>query len=478
MGIFANIFPEISVLLLALMMIFVKLIGSVKSAKVYGWLSVVWLAATSVLMVVFPAQGMLTWGQLYYVDRYATFFKIIILITAMLVHLAAISYVDRLGYYQAEFFAVLNFALLGMMIFSAAGDFTTLYIGLELMTISFIILICFLRKDNLSTEAGMKYLILSAMSSAVMLFGMSIIYGFYGTTVFAHISKAAHISIDSPYFIVGLLFLLSGFAFKVSAVPFHMWAPDIYQAAPTPVAGFLAVGSKAAALALLTRLLLILFPAYHELWAPLLVAFALLSVIFGNLVAIPQKDVKRMLAYSSIAQIGYLLLGILAASHLGVMAMMYYITAYVFANTGAFIAVGVWEEKTGSTWRDDYPGMSKRSPFLAAAFFVFLVSLGGLPPMAGFIGKFLLFTATIDAGYLLVALIALLMSMVSVYYYFRVVRSMYITTPKEDADMHHVRIPSGAFVALVLCVAMTVVMGLFFGPIMDLSMLDARSLFM
>lgn len=478
MGFFANIFPELSVVVLAILLIILKLVTGCRQGKVYGYLSIAWLAATIVIMLLNPPEGVLTWGRMLYIDSYATYFRVIILISAILVQLASISYVDKLGYRKAEFFALLNFCLLGMMVFAAAGDLITMYLGLEVMTMSFIVLIAFVHYDNLATEGGMKYLILSAMSSAVMLFGMSVVYGYFGTTIFADMVAGQGISAQSPFLMMGILMIVSGFAFKISAVPFHMWAPDIYQAAPTPVAGFLAVGSKAAALALLARVLLILFPDYQEMWAPVLVALALLSVIFGNLVAIVQKDVKRMLAYSSIAQVGYLLLGILAASHFGVMAMMYYITAYVFANTGAFIVVSALEEKLDSTWRDDYIGMSSRAPFLAAAMFVFLVSLGGLPPMGGFIGKFLLFTATIQAEYLLVALIALLMSMISVYYYFLVVKAMYVTKPAEDADLKHVSMSKGILVALVVCVVMSLVLGLVFGPAVDLSMTDASSLFM
>lgn len=478
MSILQNILPEISCFTLGMVLIVLKLISKNRTPALYGGLSILWLAATAVLSVLFRNDGgNLSWGGMYFTDTYALFFKVMILGTALLILLASLSYAERFGNHVPEFFAMLVFATLGMIIFSAAADLTVLYLGLELMTFSFIILICFLQGDNLATEAGMKYLLLSAMSSAVMLFGLSLLYGFFGSTMFIDMAQMADQPLGHPLFITGLIFLLSGFAFKVSAVPFHMWAPDIYQGAPTPVAGYLAVGSKAAALALLARVLLTLFPAYQDIWGPILVAFVLLSVIFGNLVAIVQKDVKRMLAYSAIAQVGYLLLGILVASQMGIMAMMYYLAAYVFANTGAFIVASAWEEKVASTWRDDYIGMSKRAPLLAAGMFVFLVSLGGLPPMAGFIGKFLLFTATIDAGYYAVAVIALLMSMVSVYYYFQVIRAMYITKPAEGAELTHLSSAGGLKIAIIVCMVMSVVMGLFFGPIMTLILHVSQSPF-
>lgn len=472
------ILPEVSCFALGLILIVLKLVTKSRNPSFYGGLSIVWLGATALIAGLSGhTEANLSWGGMYFVDTYALFFKVLILITAVLILLASISYAARFGNYVPEFFAMLVFATLGMIIFSSAADLTVLYLGLELMTFSFIILICFLSGDNLATEAGMKYLLLSAMSSAVMLFGLSLLYGFFGSTLFVDMAQLASNPMAHPLFVIGILFLLSGFAFKVSAVPFHMWAPDIYQGAPTPVAGFLAVGSKAAALALLARMLLTIFPAYHSIWGPILVAFVLLSVIFGNLVAIVQKDVKRMLAYSAIAQVGYLLLGILVASQMGIMAMMYYLAAYVFANTGAFIIASVWEEHCQSTWRDDYIGLSKRAPLLAAGMFVFLVSLGGLPPMAGFVGKFLLFTATIDAGYYAVAVIALLMSMVSVYYYFQVIRAMYVTPTPEGADLSHIGSPMPAKIAIIVCMLMSVIMGLFFGPIMTLILHVSQSPF-
>lgn len=474
MEIFAVLLPEISVVLLGLALIIAKLLFKNVGFKGYGWMSVTWLSVTLALMIAFVPESTFSWGGLYFVDAFAHYFKMLLIVSAILVCLASISYVNKAGYYHAEYFALLIFALLGMMAFASAGDLITAYIGLELMTLSLVVLIAFARGNNLSTEASIKYLLLSALSSAVMLFGMSLIYGYTGTTIFAEMAPVAGFMVAEPLYVIGLIFLLAGFAFKISAVPFHMWAPDIYQGAPTPIAGFMAVGSKAASLALLSRLFLNIFADYSATWMPILVAMALLSMFFGNIAAIPQKDVKRMLAYSSIAQVGYLLLGIVAAIPLGTYALIFYVTAYTFANLGAFIVVGAVEEETGSTHMDAYPGLSRRAPFLAAAMFVFMVSLGGLPPMAGFVGKFFLFTSAIDAGFLWLAVIGLILSMISVYYYFTVVRMMYFTEEK-DPSLPKFKLAGSHLLALVVCVTLTVILGIFFRPLSDLAMVAAAS---
>lgn len=474
MELFAVLLPEVSVALLGLALIISKLLFGAARFKGYGWMSVVWLLLTLLLMVAYPPAGTFTWGGLYFVDAYAQYFKMLLIVCGILVSLGSISFVRKQGHHHAEYFALLVFSLLGMMVFASSGDLITMYIGLELMTISLVVLIAFVRHNNLSTEAALKYLLLSSMSSAVMLFGMSLIYGFTGTTVFAEMVSYADLMLTEPLYMVAIVFVLSGFAFKISSVPFHMWAPDIYQGAPTPIAGFMAVGSKAASLALLSRLVLNIFTDYADIWTPILIAMALLSVLFGNLVAIPQRDIKRMLGYSSIAQVGYLLLGVIAASEMGTSALIFYVTAYTFANVGAFIAAGAVEESTGSTSIADYPGLSRRAPFLAATLFICLISLGGLPPMGGFIGKFFLFTAAIDAGYLWLAMIGLFMSMISVYYYFSVVRAMYVT-PEIHTDAPKIHFSPSNMIALLICAVLTIVLGLFFRPLSDMAMLAAQS---
>lgn len=461
------IFMELSVFCLGFVILLIKLLAKKDAAIPYSWISAVWFAATAVIGLVTKNNLNVTFEGVYFTDGYSLFFKLLILVCAALVALSSHEYIRRLGYREAEYYALLAFTTLGMMVFAAAGDFVTLYVGLEVMTMAFIVLIGFVQGNNLSTEAAFKYLILSALSSAVMLYGMGILYGVTGTTVFMELAQFVNQFSHVLLVVMGLLFFLAGFAYKLSAVPFHMWAPDIYQGAPTPVAGFLAVGSKVATLGVLCRVLFNCFADFAQSWLPIVLAFAMLSIIFGNLVAIPQRNIKRMLAYSSIAQVGYLLLAVAAVSWPGIRAMEFYATAYALANLGAFIAATSVELRTGITDMNEYAGMHDRSPLISAALFTFMVSLGGLPLMAGFVGKFLIFTAAVARGYLILAVIALLFSMISVYYYFSLIRKCYFAPVIEGSDQSKIVSPAGIKISLWVCMILSVALGVFFNPVVE-----------
>lgn len=458
---------ELLVFCLGLILLLAKLVTKKDAPVPYNEITIGGLAVAGVIGWIFKPELSVVFGGMYYTDNYSLFFKELIVICAILICLASREFVERKGLNEPEYYMLISFATLGMMNITSAGDLVTLFVGIELMTMSFIVLIGFDRHNALATEAGLKYLVLSALSSAVMLYGMSLIYGFMGTTVFLEMSQNIHLFSESALMVMGLIFFLSGFAYKFSAVPFHMWAPDIYQGAPTPIAGFLAVGAKVATLGVFCRLLFNFFPYYADSWLPIVMALAMLSIIFGNLVAIPQRDIKRMLAYSSIAQIGYLLFGVASATTFGIVAICFYVAAYAFANLGAFIAATQVELATGSTDMKKYVGMSKRSPLIAAALFIFMISLGGLPPTGGFIGKFMIFTSGIQAGYLVLAIVALLFSMVSVYYYLRLVRECYFAPIPEEADMEAIKCPWGIKLALVFCMVVSIAMGIFFNPMVE-----------
>ena len=369
------ILMDLLVFCLGLILLLAKLVTK-KDAKVpYNEITIVGLVIVGLAGWFNKPPVPVVFSGMYYTDNYSLFFKELIVVCAILICLASREFVDRKGLNEPEYYMLVSFATLGMMNFTAAGDLVTLFVGIELMTMSFIVLIGFDRHNALATEAGLKYLVLSALSSAVMLYGMSLIYGFTETTIFVEMSQNIHLFSESPMMVMGLIFFLSGFAYKFSAVPFHMWAPDIYQGAPTPIAGFLAVGAKVATLGVFCRLLFNFFPYYAQSWLPIVLALAMLSIIFGNLVAIPQRDIKRMLAYSSIAQVGYLLFAVAAANTFGIVAICFYVSAYAFANIGAFIAATQVELATGSTDMKKYVGMSKRSPLIAAALFIFMISL-------------------------------------------------------------------------------------------------------
>jgi len=387
---------EILTLLLALGVLIIGLL--VPKEQRYGLGYLVTIGLTGILILSFGYYGINTtmFDGMYYVDDYSIFFKQLFLAAAVLVTLSATMYVKKIGPNYGEFFVMMVFATFGMMVLSSAGDFITLYLGLETMTITFYILTGYNKDDSKSVEAGVKYLILGALSSGVLLYGLSLVYGLTGTTVIADVATKLQAFESMPAaLLVGLVFLIAGFGFKISAVPFQMWSPDVYEGAPTPVTAFLAVGSKAAAFAIMVRLFFVAFPAFDVQWKLLFAALAALTIIIGNLVAIPQTNIKRMLAYSSIAQAGYIMTGVVAANAAGVKGVAFYAMLYVFATMGAFIVVMTFSANTGSDEIKDYAGLAQRSPLMASVLTVSLLSMAGIPPLAGFAGKFYLFSAIV-----------------------------------------------------------------------------------
>jgi NADH-quinone oxidoreductase subunit N len=399
----------------------------------------------------------------YTQDAFSVFFKQIFLAGAILVTVMTIGY-KKLQDTRGEFFALIVFTLLGMMAMASATDFITLYIGLELMTITFVILTAIDVTSIKSSEAGLKYIVLSAMSSAVLLYGMSLIYGLSGSLTFDGVIKYFQNGVTSPIVYVAVVLVIIGFAFKISAVPFHMWSPDVYEGAPTPVTAFLAIGSKAAGFAVLIRILLEVVPKTHAVIGTIVIALASLTMLIGNLTAIPQKNIKRMLAYSSIAHAGYILLGIVAFTKMGVGAMMYYLLLYIFANTGAFAAVIAFSNETGSSEIESLAGGWKRSPFTSGVLLISLLSLAGIPPAAGFIGKFYLFAEIIRQGYIWLAFLALGTSIIAIYYYIMVVRVMFVA---EIKDTKTVVVPMSLKIVMGVSALATLIMGIYPGPITE-----------
>ncbi|AKX93746.1 NADH-quinone oxidoreductase subunit N [Neomoorella thermoacetica] len=420
------------------------------------------------------ASGVVLGG--YVIDPFGTYFKILFLVAAMLTAACSYDYVEKMGLNQGEYYALLVLATLGMMVLASSGELVSLYLGLELMTITFCILAAFHLGDAKSAEAGIKYVLLGAMSSAIFLYGLSLVYGSSGTTVIREIGQAVATRGASPALLLGTIFILAGFAFKVTAVPFHMWSPDVYEGAPTPVTGFLSVASKAAAFAALVRVFFGALPDLHSFWVQLFIALAVLTIVLGNLVAIPQTNIKRLLAYSSIAQAGYLLLGIVSFSVLGVGAVMYYAMLYVFGNMGAFMAATAFYNNDGSDEIKDYAGLARRSPLVAALMLFSLLSLAGIPPMAGFVGKFYLFMSIISRQYIWLAILGILMSMVSVYYYLLVAKAMYLGNPPEGSKP--LRVAPGLQVAMVVSLLILFILGIYPTPLTNYAMNSAVTFFM
>ncbi len=463
---------EMAVALLALSILAADLLMEPgQSRRKLGYLAIAGLAG--VLLVSFSRYGMnqTFYSGLFRLDDYAVFFKQTFMVGAILVMLFSIDIVDRLPHSRAEFYVLLLFAVVGMMVLASANDLITLYVGIELMTFSFFILVGYVLTESKSTEAAIKYLVLASAASAVMLYGMSLLFGVAGQLSYAAIAKGL---IVSPALLVGCVMVLAGFAFKLAAPPFHMWAPDVYEGAPVPVTAMLAMGSKAAGFAALIRVFTEIFPATGYPWALLVLMLSGAAMLLGNLAAIPQTNMKRMLAYSSIAQAGYLLIGLLAGSTAGIKGMMFYLLIYVFANVGAFAVVtAVSKHRNGETIAD-LAGLSRQAPVLAVVMTVSLLSMAGIPPLAGFVGKFFLFSSAIDAGYLWIAVLGFVLSMVSVYYYLNVVKVMYLGTP---ADTRPFDIAMPVRLTAIFAMAATLAMGVYPGPLSRLADMAAKTVF-
>lgn len=463
---FTLLLTEILVALLGLFVLLLGLALPARGKAIVNRFAMLGMLAILLYAVMNFSQSSSLFNGVYQIDIFGNYFKLLFLTAGLLVMLMAGRYISRFEEKSSEFYGLMIFATLGMMLMVSAGEFITLYIGLELMTISFYILTAYLLNDKLSAEAGLKYLILGALSSAILLFGISLLYALTGTTVFTEI--AALLSMQ-PALVAGVAMIIAGFAFKVSVIPFHMWTPDIYQGAPIPVTTYLSVGSKAAGFAALLRVFMIAVDSAELVfidWSIFLAALAALTMIIGNLIALAQTDIKRLLAYSSIAQAGYIMVGVVAANSYGLKGVLFYAMIYVFANIGAFAVATVVELDTGKTGIAAFAGLSKRSPMLAAIMTICMLSLAGIPPMAGFAGKFYLFAGAIQEGYLWLALIGLVMSMVSVYYYLGVSKTMYIGGNENEAP---VLIGAGSTIALWVCVLATILFGCYPGPLSEMA---------
>lgn len=410
-------------------------------------------------------------------DGLAIYFKMIVLLATLMTLIMTFRYFKtHKTPYPAEFLAVLLFSAAGASALASAQEIITLYIALETLTISSYLLASFMKKDRGSNEAGMKYLLLGAFSSAILLLGFSYLYGLTGTTVIADIGRSLSAQPASPLLVFAVILVVGGLAFKISLAPFHMWTPDVYEGAPTPVTAYLSVASKTAGFAAFVRLFWVGLSAstIQPVWVGLFAVLSAMSIVLGNLEAIPQRNIKRMMAYSSIAQAGYISTGFLAGGKMGLTALLFYTFVYLFANLGAFLAITVVSHKTGSDQIEDYAGIWKRSPLIGVVLLVCLLSLAGVPPFAGFSGKWYLFGAAISMGYTWLALVGMVFSVISLYYYLQVVRQALILDPKDSSP---IEVGLGEQAVLIVCVALTVTLGFWPKPIMDLAQSAASALF-
>jgi NADH-quinone oxidoreductase subunit N len=409
-------------------------------------------------------------GGMYVFDSLALFFKRFFLAAAILVTLIAVEFADRIDAGISEFYSLITFALSGMMFAASANDFTVLFVSMELITITFYILTSFQRGRLVSLEAGIKYLILGALASAFLVYGIALTYGTAGTMKFAVLSERAPALAGNSLFLLGLLLVVIGLGFKIAAFPLQIWAPDVYQGAPVPTAAFLAVGSKAAGFVLLWRVLFYAVPQVTGKWTNLLIIIAAITILYGNLCALPQRNLKRLFGYSSIAHAGYLLLGIAAmAGNVknpgpGGSAVLYYLTGYLFTVLGAFAVICLVMRQADAEDISALAGLNQRSPMLAAVMTLSMVSLAGIPPLAGFFGKFLLLRAALEQGpvnhgFYCLAGVAIVGVVISLYYYFGVVRAIYWSAGTPDVS--GIRIPVIQRLVLYFCVAGMLYLGIF-----------------
>ena len=383
---------------------------------------------SAIALAGFPPDGIgRAFQQMFVADRFALYFKGLFLLTAAVVILMTREFLRHLIVNLGAFYMLLFTALLGMLVLASINDLLMLFIGLELLTFSLYIMAAYLKTDARSVEAGMKYLILGSVSSGFLVYGIALLYGFAGSTSFPALQAALSASGVVPLSAkAGLLLVLAGLGFKVAAVPFNFWVPDVYEGAPTPVVALLSVGSKMAGVVAILRVLYGVFLPLQGLWVPLLALLAAATMLYGNLAAIPQTNIKRLLGYSSIGHAGYVLMGLSTASPAGMEAVSYYLLAYLFSNLAVFFVVVTASEAIGSDTLEGYAGLSKRSPFLAAAMFVGLLSLAGVPPLAGFVGKLLVLLAAADSGQLWLVAVGAVNVAISLYYYLMVVKRMYL----------------------------------------------------
>jgi NADH-quinone oxidoreductase subunit N len=416
--------------------------------------------------------GQSAFGGMFVQDALSVFFKRFFLLAAVLTLVLAIEFSDRIAAGISEYYSLIVFALAGMLFAASANNFALLFVAIELITVTFYVLTSFTRSKVKALEAGVKYLILGALSSAFMVYGIALVWGTSGKFNFTELAQVAGNFADNQVFLFGALFILVGLGFKIAAFPFQIWTPDVYQGAPTPTTAFLAVGSKAAGFVLLLRFLFSAIPSVTAQWANLLIVISAITILYGNLCALPQRNLKRLLGYSSIAHAGYLLLGVAALNGAGQSAVLYYLAGYLFTTLAAFGVIALVMRQLETEDVSGLAGLNQRSPLLATTMTLAMVSLAGIPPLAGFFGKFLLLKAVIEQGatnpgYYCLAFTALVGVVISLYYYFGVIRAIYWSKEAPDGSAINLSWPMKASVAA--CVAGMFYVGLFPGALLTMT---------
>ena len=469
-----NILSILPILVLAGFGMIVLLVD-VQSSRKYGdknllpFLSLLGIIIAAVVSRSSAGTTLFSFSETFIIDNYSLFFNFIFLLSTGLVILISHSYIKREEINHGEYYALLLFSTIGMMLMASGANLLNIYIGLEVMSISIYILTGFKRSKLTSNEASLKYFLLGAFATGFLLYGIALLYASTGTINLKQIACfiAERGSASNPLLFVAIGLIIIGLGFKVASVPFHAWVPDVYEGAPTAVTAFMSVGPKAAGFAVFMRVFMTAFGSSHYEWQKIIYVLAVLTMTTGNVVALAQSNIKRMLAYSSIAHAGYLLIALVAANGMGVSGTLFYILAYTFMNIGAFAVVIVLSRKGDDFIQiNDYAGLGFKHPLLAVAMTLFMLSMAGVPPMAGFVGKFYIFSAAIKSGYVGLAVIGVINSVISVYYYLRITVIMYMKEPARE--FVPLTISPLIVAAIVISVVGTLQLGIFPAKVMEI----------
>ena len=470
------VLPELFLAISGMILLMLGVFRGNRGTRLVLSLTVACFTLAFAIVVVSMGRSEVALGGLFIADAFGDFMKLLVLGGSAVTLIMAMRFIEREDMARFEYPVLVLFATLGMLLMISANDMMALYLGLELQSLSLYVVAAFRRDHLRSSEAGLKYFVLGALSSGMLLYGISMIYGFAGTTSFAGL--AAQFSADSEVsigLIVGIVFLSAGLAFKISAVPFHMWTPDVYEGAPTPVTAFFATAPKVAAMALIVRVMIDPFGDLVAQWQQIIWFVSVASMILGALAAISQTNIKRLMAYSSIGHIGYALIGLAAGTEQGVNGILLYLTIYIVMNLGTFACILCMRQKEVMVERiEDLKGLSKTNPAMAMALAIFMFSMAGIPPLVGFFGKFYVFLAAIEAELYVLAVIGVLSSVIGAYYYLRIVKLMYFDDPIEAFDR-----PIGREMTVILAGTSLLIVLLTVGiaPLLDGTALAAASLF-
>ncbi|HBO84061.1 MAG: hypothetical protein A2073_01750 [Deltaproteobacteria bacterium GWC2_42_11] len=467
--------PEIFITLFAFVIIGIDLVMPKGSERKHlARLGIIGsLAAINVLIINSGVTGTTLFG-LFIQDGVSIFFKVLFLLTGIVILYMAMLYEEKVKNFKGEFYALILFAVLAMMFMASSNDFISLYVSLEFLAVTLYILACYTKEESASVEAGLKYLITGALASGFLLYGITYLYGATGSTEFTSISRILTGKEMSGFLAIGLILVVTGLTFKIASIPFHVWAPDVYQGAPTPVTALLAAGSKAAGFVILMRVMFTALGSIKPQWVLFISVISASTLLLGNLAAMPQKNIKRMLAYAGIGSAGYLLMGIAAGSVLGSGSVMFYLLAYLFAISGTFLAIVIFYNSEGSDSIDAYAGLSRRSPLLAATLFIGLLSLAGVPPLGGFIAKLYLIAAVVKEGLMWLAVVGVLMAIAAMYYFLLVIKRVYLLPPKVNLPIKIGTVDTALLYSINIA---TLILGIYPGPFTDWVMEIAKVLF-